>query len=147
MDSKVTSKIIDNSFGEREFNSANFNFKFDPAFNNDVDTEDEVHTKLLFDDIDKIVKASEYNKFNNPDEKGNRIKLNKMQINKVYAYVIKELKSDYKKIEIWAALSEYFDIYPNKFYSSLSNIFKHQLMIELDESTGILNKKNIKKLF
>jgi hypothetical protein len=41
----------------------------------------------------------------------------------------------------------YFDINPSKFYGSLSNAYKEGLIAELDRKTGILDKKNIKKLF
>jgi hypothetical protein len=41
----------------------------------------------------------------------------------------------------------YFDINPSKFYSSLSNVYKEDLIQELDDRTGILEKKNIKRLF
>ena len=48
---------------------------------------------------------------------------------------------------MFSELCNYFNIPSNKFYNSLSNVYKEDLIIELDKKTGILSKKNIKKLF
>jgi hypothetical protein len=74
-------------------------------------------------------------------------KLNKVQINQVYSYVVNNLDASIRKIEIFSVMSDYFDIYPNKFYSSLSNKYKNDLILELDASLNILKKKKIRKLF
>jgi hypothetical protein len=74
-------------------------------------------------------------------------KLNKVQINKVFSYVITSLGKDYSRVDIFGVLSDYFDVFPNKFYNSLSNKFKDELITELDEKYDILKKKKINKLF
>lgn len=148
MDKKEnTDKPKNDGYFELESTGTSVNFRIDPTFIFSDDPEDLIHKKMLRDELHKIIENSPYKEFNKRDEDENLIKLNKIQINKVYSYVVERVNKGYKKIEIWAILSEYFDIYPNKFYSSLSNVYKHELVMELDEMTGILDKKKIKKLF
>jgi hypothetical protein len=44
-------------------------------------------------------------------------------------------------------LCDYLDVAPNKFYNSLNNIAKEELILELDKKLKILDKKGIRKLF
>jgi hypothetical protein len=55
--------------------------------------------------------------------------------------------SKFSRIDLFSESCVYFDINPSKFYSSLSNVYKEDLIQELDDRTGILEKKNIKRLF
>jgi hypothetical protein len=144
---KNTHETPKDAYLNLESHSTSVNFKIDPTYSLSDNPEDQIHRKILYDEIHTVIQDSPYKEFNEVDEEGNKIKLNKVQINKVYSHVLSNINIGYKKIEIWEILSEYFDIYPNKFYSSLSNIYKHELIIELDELTGILGKKKIKKLF
>jgi len=82
-------------------------------------------------------------KFNTYDESKGFKKMNKGDINEVYSFVTTNL-SDFPKIEIFSVICNYFDITPEKFYESLSNSFKTQLITEL-KSRGYL--KNRKSLF
>ena len=65
----------------------------------------------------------------------------------MYGYIIDEIGNNWSKIDLFSEMCIYFDIKPAKFYSSLSNVYKEDLIQELDRKTGILEKKNIKKLF
>lgn len=140
-------KIFDNNFGERNFESGSMTFKLDSSFADDIDAEELIHRKILYDKIHALIELSEFKKLNELDENGDHVKLNKVQINKVYGYITARLNKGYKKIELWSIVSEYFDIYPAKFYSSLSNIYKHDLLEELDKSIDFLKKHNIEKLY
>ena len=51
------------------------------------------------------------------------------------------------EIDLFSVLSDYFDVFPNKFYNSLSNKFKDELIKELDDKYNILEKRKIRKLF
>ena len=44
-------------------------------------------------------------------------------------------------------LSDYLDVAPTKFYNSLNNKAKDDLILELDKKTNVLERKGIKKLF
>jgi hypothetical protein len=50
-------------------------------------------------------------------------------------------------IEIFSEVCDYFNINPTKFYQSLGNKFKEELIETLDRKTNILKKKNINRLF
>lgn len=141
-------KIFDNKFEEQEFDGSNISFNIDPAYGQSGDPEMEIHFDMIFDEIHNIVINSELKVFNEIDEKtGVAKKLNKVHINQVYGYVINNMETQYRKIDLFSVLSEYFDILPTKFYNSLSNSFKDELMMELDKSTNILSRKKITKLF
>lgn len=148
-----------NTNEEEEFES---NIKKDKIFQNDYESsefelpstkftvEDSYREKSLDEKIDEeFVKKSvqnivqnhpKFKKFTLPDEKGEYVKVNKSEINEVYSYVINELPS-LPKIEIFSVLTDFYDITPEKFYESLSNTFKTQLIIEL-RNRGFLKKRN-----
>ena len=54
------------------------------------------------------------------------------------------MAAKFSRIDIFREMCVYFDIKPVKFYSSLSKVYKEDLIQELDLRTGILEKKNIK---
>lgn len=139
-------KIFNNTFGEQDL-SENITFKLSPSFESDLDADDQMHYDLLFEKIDEIIKGSEFEHLNEMTSDGVSKKLNKVQINKVFSYVITSLGKDYSRVDIFGVLSDYFDVFPNKFYNSLSNKFKDELITELDEKYDILKKKKINKLF
>jgi hypothetical protein len=67
-------------------------------------------------------------------------------MNEVFGYISSNL-INIRRIDIFSHLTDYFDIAPAKFYSSLSNKYKNELINELDKATNILEKKKIRKLF
>ena len=103
--------------------------------------------RLLYEEIDSLIKNSEYAQLNVLDEYNKVKKLNKLQINRVYTFIIVNINTTHRKMDVFSILSDYFDIYPYKFYSSLSNKYKNELIMELDKSTNILEKRKIRKLF
>jgi hypothetical protein len=140
-------KIFNNTFGEQDVLSETITFKLSPRFESSLDADDQMHYDLLFEKIDGIIKGSEFEHLNEMTSDGVSKKLNKVQINKVFSYVITSLGKDYSRVDIFSVLSDYFDVFPNKFYNSLSNKFKDELITELDEKYDILKKKKINKLF
>lgn len=132
---------------EGEHYSGNIKFQIDASYELTDDLSDIVHKKLLMDEIKSVIDLSEYRHYNDSDENGNIIKLNKIQINQVYGYILGNLPVGYSKIEIWEGIAEFFDIYPNKFFSSLSNIYKHDLMQELNKKIDIFDKFGVGKIF
>jgi hypothetical protein len=141
-------KIFDNTFGESEYDG-NFKstFTVDNTFHDYEEAEEKIHYNLLFQKIHGIIKQSPYAALNEIKENGKISKLNKMQINQVYGFVLNSLPGNERKIEIFSILSDYFDIHPSKFYSSLSNKYKNELIMELDQAMNIFEKKKIRKLF
>jgi hypothetical protein len=140
-------KIFDNKFGESDYDGKKVNFIVDQGFHSYENVEDKFQYKQLFDKIHFLIQESEFKSFNTMNTEKKMQKLNKVQINQVYSYVVNNLDASIRKIEIFSVMSDYFDIYPNKFYSSLSNKYKNDLILELDASLNILKKKKIRKLF
>jgi hypothetical protein len=100
----------------------------------------------MFDALDEIIQDTEYAKYNEIDENGDIPKLSKEQINKVFLYVLGQLKRKYTIVDLFVIVSEYFDILPTKFYAALSNQTKNELIDELDKRYNVFNKKKYKKL-
>lgn len=140
-------KIFENTLGENSEFDYNLKFKVAPNYTDDMDNDDKIHYKVLYQEIDDLIKGSEFEELNKITPNGVIKKLNKVQINNVFLYIIKHLGGSYTKVDLFSSISEYFDIFPNKFYNSLSNKFKEELIIELDEKYNILEKKKINKLF
>lgn len=141
-------KIFENTYGEGEYDTRKMSFSVDAsALIGHANPEDELQYQILFEKIHEIILISEYVKFNKKEDGKKMQKLNKVQINQVYGYVTSKLCPKNRKIDIFSILSDYFDIYPAKFYSSLSNKYKNDLILELDKALDILKKKKIQKLF
>jgi hypothetical protein len=140
-------KIFNNSYGTQDLTDTKIVFKVAPSYEDNMDFDDRMHYDLLFEKIDLLIKGSEFEHLNEMTLDGVSKKLNKVQINKVFFYIIQNVGEDYSRIDIFSVLSDYFDVFPNKFYNSLSNKFKDELIHELDKKYNILEKRKIRKLF
>ncbi len=143
----INDKIFNNTFGEQDLSENKVNFVLAPTFGDNMDPDDKIHYDLLFTKLDELIKGSEYEHLNEVTKSGVIKKLNKVQINKVFCYVIEHIGSSYSRIDLFSVLSDYFDVFPNKFYNSLSNKYKDELIKELDDKYNILEKRKIRKLF
>ena len=146
-----TDKIFDNTFEQNEGfeeNGQKPTFTISSQYGKKFDSpEEEIHHNMLFDEVDKLIRESKYQKLNEIKEDGKIAKLNKIQINEIYSLVVTKIGHKFNRIEIFSTVSDYFDIFPTKFYNSLSNKYKEDLIMELDNRMNILEKKKIKKLF
>ena len=141
-------KIFDNNFDSPDFEIIpNFSFNLDPSWTDSKSEEEKIHYQLISTTIHELVMDSRFKKFNEIDEHGRNAKLKKVEINDVYGYVVGEMVKNYSRIDIFSEMCTYFEINPTKFYNSLSNVYKEDLIEELDRKTGILDRKNINKLF
>ena len=141
-------KIFENNFESNEFEMlANFSFDIDPNWADNRPEEEKIHYDLISREIHDLIINSRFKVFNNIDEHFRNNKLKKIDINDVYGYIVGELSTSYNRIDIFSEVCIYFDINPTKFYGSLSNVYKEDLVVELDLKTGILGRKKIKKLF
>lgn len=141
-------KIFDNNFDSPDFEMLpNFSFDIDPSWTDTRSEEDKIHYDLIARQIHELITNSRFKVFNVIDEHGRNVKLKKVEINEVYGYIVDEMCKNYSRIDLFSELCTYFDINPTKFYNSLSNVYKEDLIVELDSKTGILDRKNIKKLF
>tara|TARA_B100001287_G_C22509082_1_gene447333 strand:+ start:69 stop:512 length:444 start_codon:yes stop_codon:yes gene_type:complete len=143
-----TDKIFDNTFDAPEGEvKGTISFNLDSSVKGNYSEEEIIHYEMLAKEIHELISNSRFKKFNKIDEFANAIKLKKLDINEVYGFMVDELAANYSRIDIFSEMSSYFNIHPTKFYNSLSNVFKEELITELDKKTGILSKKNINKLF
>lgn len=141
-------KIFDNNFDSPDFElNGQIKFDLDPSMEDSRSQEEQIHYEIIARKIHELIQKSRFKIFNVVDDLGRCTKLKKADINEVYGFIIDELVANYSRIDLYSELCVYFDIKPDKFYSSLSNVYKEDLIQELDIRTGILDKKNIKKLF
>ena len=141
-------KIFDNKFNETSPTyEPSVNFKIN-NIEDDVDLEDQMHYEMLFKDIDRIIKESEkFKQLLILDDNGKARKLTKIQMNELYIYIINNLQVQYRRMEVFDVITDYFDIIPARFYNALSNVFKDELLKELNDAKDIFAKKNIRRLF
>ena len=140
-------KIFNNTYGEQDLGQGKINFTVAPSWLDGMDSDDKMHYNTLFEKVDELIKGSEFEHLNEATPGGVIKKLNKVQINKVFFFLIEKTGTSYSRIDLFSVLSDYFDVFPNKFYNSLSNKFKDELINELDAKYNILEKRKIRKLF
>ena len=141
-----TRKILENNYESTDIDTRKQEFKLDNSVTRDLSIEDRIDYKMVYDEIESCIKGSIYETLNQPDENGKYKKLNKADINRIYSHVI-GLKPKVSKVEVFSVLSEYFDINYYKFYDSLSNTFKQELIEELSKSNSSLRKRIGGQLF
>jgi hypothetical protein len=141
-------KIFNNTFEESEFEmDPSFSFEIASNYVDDRNEEDKIENSMIINRIHELIEVSRFKDFNNITEFNQTIKLKKSDINEIYEYVSDELRKNHGIIEIFSEVCDYFNINPTKFYQSLGNKFKEELIEELDKKTNILKKKNINRLF
>ena len=138
-------KIFNNNYESTAYQGPDTNFQLSSQYNKGKDFYDDLEYEMSYDVIMGVLEKSPYIKLNRPDKEGNYKKLNKMQINEVYSYVVMRLTT-FPRVQIFSIIQDYFDINSNKFYDSLSNTFKKELIEELRES-GAMREKTGGPLF
>lgn len=136
-------KIFNNNYESTELDTTPISFNIDGDGGGAV--EEDIEYRMAYEVISKFLDRSEYSELNLPDENGSFKKLNKMQINEVYSFVLANFGS-FPKVQIFSIVQDYFDVNSNKFYDSLSNTFKKELIEELRNS-GSLKEKTGGPLF
>ena len=140
-------KIFNNNFESPDTEFTTIKFELDPNTKDNKDEEDKIHYELIAREIHRLIELSRFKSFNKVDELGKCASLKKADINAIYGFIVDEMAAKNSRIDIFSELCVYFDINPTKFYSSLSNVYKEDLIQELDKKTGILKRKNIMNLF
>jgi hypothetical protein len=136
-------KIFDNDFEQTELDTTEKTFVIDSNFTEktlDEKIDENMFYVLIYEVLDN---DPNINRFNKMDDTGSFPKINKSDINEIYRYVTK-VHPKIPKIEVFSIVTGIYDINPEKFYDSLSNTFKTELINELKDR-GFL--KNIKSLF
>lgn len=145
MPRKKLDKILDNTYYESyctdnqyiDFHSEEFaqedNY-VETAFSLEIMEEIDNIIVVIFPDLKK--------------KKRNNVKrINKDVINAIYSHVKHKISIKYKIVDVWYYLSEYLDVDTNKFYESLKDEYKLELLLFLQQNTNLLDSKNIDKMF
>jgi hypothetical protein len=141
-------KIFDNTFEETDYElDSSLSFELSPSVADNRPEEDKIESKLVATEIHELIESSRYKKFNVVDEFQQTVKLKKIDINNIYEFISDEMRDSHSIVDVYSELCDYFNINPTKFYQSLGNKFKEELIEELDARTNILKKKNINRLF
>jgi hypothetical protein len=136
-----TDKILDNKYEATDIDTSPINFVAHNDFLSSLSEEDKITYMMLMDKLDDVIKDSELAGYNIPDENGVYKKLNKVDINRVYLYVIKFMPT-HSKMNLFGVIGDYFDISYHKLYDSLPNKFKEELIFELKRSGSYKDKSN-----
>ena len=138
-------KIFNNNYESTSYQGPDTNFTLSSQYNKGKDFIDSLEYDMSYEVVMEVLEKSPFIKLNQSDEEGTYRKLNKMQINEVYSYVSASLPK-FPRVQIFSIVQDYFDINSNKFYDSLSNTFKKELIEEL-RSTGNMREKTGGPLF
>jgi hypothetical protein len=141
-------KIFDNTFEDQSFDlDTSISFQIAPQYDDGLEEEEKIHLDMVRRDIHVLIVESRFKSFNELDELAESKKLKKLDINEIYEFISTELHMKYSLIEIFSETADYFNINSTKFYTSLSNKFKEDLIQALDNRTKILRRKKINRLF
>ncbi len=131
-------KIFNNNYELTEYDGTPISFTPVDGYESNL-TESDIEYGMIYDIVSKFLVKSKYEKYNKPDKEGTFKKLNKMQINEVYSYTLSEF-GGFPKVQLFSVVQDYFDINSNKFYDSLSNTFKKELIEELRKGGSMKEK-------
>ncbi len=138
----VRDKIFDNEFGLTELDTRGKSFQIDPDIS-ERNMEDKMDELIFYEDVKNLLLNNpNYARFNDPSSDGSYLKINKSDINDMYRLVLETLP-ELKNIEAFSIITSVYDISPEKFYESLSNTFKTDLITELKERGYLKNRKSL----
>lgn len=131
-------KIFFNSFYESDGDGSPISFDVDDyakvdSYDTKMD-EEKVYEKIMeYFEEDENLK-----KYVTPNRDAEFSKISKLELNEIYSFCKNKFNQEYL-IEIFSVLVEILDLNQSKFYESLSNTFKDELIKEL-RSRGFLQK-------
>ena len=139
-------KIFNNNYESTEFDTRPISFNVAPQFgSSNASAEERIEQDMAWEVVSEILDHSKFKNLNKSDKDGNFKKLNKLQINEVYSFIVMQLP-EFPRIQLFSVVQEYFDVNSNKFYDSLSNTFKKELIEEL-RKIGYMREKTGGPLF
>lgn len=136
-------KIFDNDFENTELDTTETKFSIDSNFTEKT-LDEKIDETMFYNNITEFIQSNyRLNLLNSALPTGGFPKINKSEINEIYRCISEKL-TYIPRIEIFSIVTTIYDISPDKFYESLSNTFKTELISELKER-GYLG--NLKSLF
>lgn len=142
VDSFKTDKIFDNQFEQTELDTSEKSFQVDSNFVEKT-FDEKVDEAMISDRIKELLFSNPVtNRFNIKTDEGVFPKINKSDINEIYRYILESIPG-VPIIEAFSVITTVYDISPEKFYESLSNTFKTDLISELKNRGYLLNRKSL----
>jgi hypothetical protein len=135
-------KIFDNEFEQTELDTSEKSFQLDSSVIEKT-LDDKIDEQMINESIKRLLLNNErYNRFNIANPDGSFPKINKSDINEIYRHVLDSIP-DVPIIEAFSVITNIYDISPEKFYESLSNTFKTDLISELRNRGYLKNRKSL----
>jgi hypothetical protein len=133
-------KIFDNEYEHTEADTTEKSLSIDSNFM-EKSLDEKIDETMFRKHITELIDTHpRLNYFNTMMESGGFPKINKSEINEIYKIVTLSLPL-VPKIEIFSIVTSIYDLSPDKFYESLSNTFKTDLIDEL-KSRGCITPNN-----
>ena len=141
-DGFIRDKIFDNQFEQTELDTTEKSFQLDSSFAEKT-LDEKIDEQMIDEKIKHILLTNpRYNRFNIMNEDGSFPKINKSDINEIYRHILNEIPG-VPIIEAFSVITSIYDISPEKFYESLSNTFKTDLITELRCRGYLKNRKSL----
>ena len=138
----IRDKIFDNQFEQTELDTSEKSFQLDSSFAEKT-FDEKIDEQMIDEKIKHILLTNpRYNRFNVMNEDGSFPKINKSDINEIYRHILDEIPG-VPIIEAFSVITSIYDISPEKFYESLSNTFKTDLISELKNRGYLKNRKSL----
>ena len=134
-------KIFDNDFENTELDTTE-KFSIDANFVEKT-FDEKIDESMFYADVTEFIKSNNrLNTLNSALPTGGFPKINKSEINEIYRCITEKL-THVPKIEVFSIVTSIYDISPYKFYESLSNTFKTELITELKRRGYLKNHKSL----
>ena len=134
-------KIFDNDFENTELDTTE-KFSIDANFVEKT-FDEKIDESMFYADVTEFIKSNNrLNTLNSALPTGGFPKINKSEINEIYRCITEKL-THVPKIEVFSFVTSIYDISPDKFYESLSNTFKTELITELKRRGYLKNHKSL----
>lgn len=134
-------KIFDNDFENTELDTTE-KFSIDANFVEKT-FDEKIDESMFYTDVTEFIKSNNrLNTLNSALPTGGFPKINKSEINEIYRCITEKL-THVPKIEVFSIVTSIYDISPDKFYESLSNTFKTELITELKRRGYLKNHKSL----
>jgi len=134
-------KIFDNDFENTELDTTE-KFSIDSNFVEKT-FDEKIDESMFYADVTEFIKSNNrLNTLNSALPTGGFPKINKSEINEIYRCITEKL-THVPKIEVFSIVTSIYDISPDKFYESLSNTFKTELITELKRRGYLKNHKSL----
>jgi hypothetical protein len=135
-------KIFDNQFEQTELDTSEKSFQIDSSIA-EKSYDDRIDEEMISDQIKNLLLNNQrYNRFNVANPDGSFPKINKSDINEIYRHILESIP-EVPIIEAFSVITNIYDISPEKFYESLSNTFKTELIAELRNRGYLKNRKSL----